>query len=59
MASEYKLVGLADDVLLVFWVVLVEVVDQLGFYQALLVEPLLVPEDFEGHEFLVSVVIAL
>lgn len=43
MASEDELVGLAYDVLLVLWVVLVEMIDQLGFDQALLVESFLVP----------------
>jgi hypothetical protein len=58
MASEDELVGLAYDVLLVFWVVLVEMIDQLGFDQALFVEPFLVPEHFKGHKFLVSMVVA-
>jgi len=59
MASKDELVGLAYDVLLVLWVVLVEMIDQLGFDQALLVESFLVPEHFEGHKFLVSMVVTL
>jgi hypothetical protein len=57
--AERELLLYANDVLLVLWVVVAELLQDLGFDEALLVEPLLVPEDLESHVLLVLVVEAL
>ena len=44
MLSEHELVVTSDDILLVFWVPIVQVFNKFGFYQALLVKSLLVLE---------------
>lgn len=46
MLSEYKLIQFLDDVLLVFWVLLIQSFDQFGFDKTLLVETFLILEDF-------------
>jgi hypothetical protein len=54
--SEHELVEFLHDVFLVFWIMFVERIDELGFDEALLVEPLLVLEDLQRHEVLLFVV---
>ena len=57
--SEHELVKSSDDVLLVLGVSVVQVPDQLGLDQTLLVQPLLVLEDLERAVLLFLVVVAL
>ena len=59
MLSENKLVQSPDDVLLVLWVPIVEVLDKLGFNKTLLVKSLLVLEYLQSNILLLLVIIAL
>ena len=57
MLSEQELVKSTDDVLLVFWVIVIQMFDQFSLYKSLLVESLLVLQNFESnvHFFLVII----
>jgi len=46
MFTEYKLIVPADDILLIFRILLVERFNKLGFDQTLFVQPLLVFKNF-------------
>ena len=59
MLSEDKLIYLPDDVLLVIWVIIVQMVYQFGFHEALNIQPLLVFEYLERHELFSFMIEAL
>lgn len=57
--SEYQVVEHPDDVVLVLLVVVVQVLQDLQLHACLVLEFLLVPDDFNGHHFVGLVVKAL
>lgn len=56
MLAEDELFFYADYILFVLWVVVSQLLQNLGFNEALLVEALLVSENLEGHVLLVLVI---
>ena len=57
--SENELVRSPDNVLLVFWVTIVKVLDKLGFNKTLLIKSLLVLENLQSYIFFLFVIVAL
>lgn len=56
MLAEYEFFFDANDILLVFWVVVAELFQDFGLNKTLFVESFLISQDFEGHEFLIFMV---
>ena len=56
MLAERERVEALDDVLLVFWIVLVQCFDQPRFNETLFVQALLILEDFQGDKLFLFVV---
>jgi len=54
--AEYEFFFDANDILLVFWVVVAELFQDFGLNKTLFVESFLISQDFEGHEFLIFMV---
>lgn len=56
---EVELVHAADDVLLVLWIFLIQVLDQFGLHKTLLIEPFLVLQNLQSTIFPLLVIVAL
>ena len=56
MLAEHELFFDSDNVFLVFRVVIPQLVQYFGLNQSLFVQPFLIAQDFQSHEFLVLVV---
>lgn len=58
MLSKHKLVKSTYDVFLVFWIIIVQVLNQFGLHQTLLVQSLFVFQDLKSNKALFLVVVA-
>ena len=57
MLTEHELIEASDDVLLVFFVLVVQVLDELSLDETLLIQSLLVLEDLQGNMFSLFVIV--
>lgn len=56
MLAEYEFFFDANDIFLVFWVVVAKLFQDFGLNKTLFIESFLISQDFERHEFLIFMV---